>query len=360
MPYNTSPALINHFAYIGANTNASAQMIEDMLRDQLMLTRLGYGLSSKRVNLICETSDSKAGLKTFSEFLSAKGFVFAAIDGYTVGIAREGDLPYVRACVELNSTSYSFRGSVVGEDAFIDEIKAYFDEHFPLKGSLVQTVCYIREQRLQMESNHVSPNTGNVAKQVFYPFMKTALDEYYDKFMASNENVLVLYGPPGTGKSTFLRSLIANKTENAWLTYNRSVIESDLLINDFYANGATLLALEDIDKYMGARTDGNSVMSSFLNASEGIIERKKKKIVFSTNLPTIDKIDAALLRRGRCFDVIKFELLSVPEARAVEAEMGLPEQDLSSKTRWALSEILNPLTADLQSSERGVKTIGFN
>ena len=194
---------------------------------------------------------------------------------------------------------------------------------------------------------------------MFYPFLKLSLDEYFERFMSSNENVLVLYGPPGTGKSTFLRSLIAQKTTESWLTYNKSVIESDHLINGFYNSKAELLALEDIDKYMGARGDGNSLMSSFLNSSEGIVQRKDKKIVFSTNLATIDKIDSALLRRGRCFDVIKFELLTVPQARAVEEQMGLPAQDLSSKANWTLSEILNPLSDDLQSSNRNNKAIGF-
>jgi hypothetical protein len=44
--------------------------------------------------------------------------------------------------------------------------------------------------------------------------------------------------------------------------------------------------------------------------------------VFSTNLPNVSDIDDALLRPGRCFDVLQFRPLTRAEATDVIAEAG--------------------------------------
>lgn len=350
------------YQYLQSPNAVLTHSSDDALCNYLMIDRLEYGLSSKKATRSADVPDDPAAFTLIKDYLVEKGFLYTVLDNTTVFILKKKDSAFVEAMIDrqvAEPTKIAMR--VIGEPSVVDEFKLFFETTFEKCGALVCTVTGIDETRgrLILDKVHLSAQDGYPAKQVFYPYLKQRLADYFDKFMASDESVLVLYGPPGTGKSTFLRSLITAKTQCSYVAYSKKVIESDALLEKYFSSNAQLLALEDIDNYMGKREGGNSLMAGFLNASEGIVKRKDKKIVFATNLPSIDKIDPALLRRGRCFDVIHFDLLTVDEARAVEVEMNLPEQDLSSKKRWALSEILNPVREDLQMHSRTAKSIGF-
>ena len=65
---------------------------------------------------------------------------------------------------------------------------------------------------------------------------------------------------------------------------------------------------------------------------------KDKKLVFSTNLPSVRDVDSALMRPGRCFDVVEFRPLKRDEAEVVAAELGLVLPDGSEFT---LAEMFN-------------------
>lgn len=63
-------------------------------------------------------------------------------------------------------------------------------------------------------------------------------------------------------------------------------------------------------------------MSALLNESEGVCENEIK-IVITTNLTNIDKVDSALIRQGRTFDIVDFRNLTRDEAKVVADEEGL-------------------------------------
>ena len=64
-------------------------------------------------------------------------------------------------------------------------------------------------------------------------------------------------------------------------------------------------------------------MSRFLNVGDGLMSMKNKKIIFTTNLPSIASIDSALTRPGRCFDIIEFGKLNRQQAKKVCDAKGL-------------------------------------
>jgi ATP-dependent 26S proteasome regulatory subunit len=99
--------------------------------------------------------------------------------------------------------------------------------------------------------------------------------------------------------------------------------------------------VEDADLIMAKRSDGNHRMSEILNATSGIASDNHSKFILSTNLKSIDDIDPALLRHGRCFDVLCFRELTANEAAVVRAARGMSPRDFSSNRDYKLAEVLN-------------------
>lgn len=83
---------------------------------------------------------------------------------------------------------------------------------------------------------------------------------------------------------------------------------------NFLNNGYDAIVLEDIDYDLNSRKEGNTFMYKLLNSSDGIISSNNKKIILSTNLPSVKDVDEALLRPGRCFDVLKTRNLTRNES----------------------------------------------
>jgi hypothetical protein len=152
----------------------------------------------------------------------------------------------------------------------------------------------------------------------FYPWLPKGVDRFIEDYYASTANVLVVYGPPGTGKTSFLRHMLLSQNINAMVTYDERILKDDeFFINYLTDDEHNALIVEDADVFLAPREDGdNDMMSKFLNVSDGLIKIMNKKMIFTTNISQLSKIDAALLRPGRCFACVEFRELTSQEAGA--------------------------------------------
>ena len=150
------------------------------------------------------------------------------------------------------------------------------------------------------------------------PFIEDVMTYIYN-FLNSKSPVLILQGEPGTGKTTFVKYLlwimqskVREKRDNFKAMY--SFDENIFYLSDFYKrliyDEYDVLVLEDINQVLHKNQDEENLnpINKFLSVTDGLIS-KYKKIIITTNIESKHHINPALLRPGRCYDVIPFRSL---------------------------------------------------
>lgn len=169
----------------------------------------------------------------------------------------------------------------------------------------------------------------------FYPFMETNLQDFAKKYLESKSSILLLIGPPGTGKTNFIRQLLKETNESVLLTYSDDLKKTDKLFSHFYDSPEKFLIVEDADHFIVRRDDGNSNMKQLLNITDGLTANPDKKVIFSTNLSNLSRVEPALLRPGRCFETVEFRSLKGDELKKACEIIGV-EVD---KNEYTLAEL---------------------
>lgn len=236
----------------------------------------------------------------------------------------------------------------VGKPSWVKEWISHFDTQFKRAESLIQWVYSTRGDEISVPLNY------QPAVKSAYPWLTKDMDEYIDDYLDSSASVLILIGPPGTGKTTFVKNLIHHSGCNAKVAYDEKVMMNDGLFASFIDDDSRFLIMEDADAFLQSRTDGNTMMHKFLNVSDGLISAADKKLVFSTNLPNVQDIDPALIRPGRCFDVVTFRPLTRVEAEAVIAESGSGQLPPIDKSHTTLAEIFSAQPSAGASRRKGI------
>lgn len=173
-----------------------------------------------------------------------------------------------------------------------------------------------------------------------YPFIDGGIDNFIKGYLASQSMVLVMIGAPGTGKSSFIRYMLNKFFNNheACVAYDPQLVNSD----DFYRyflDEYKIAILEDADVTIESRDRGNMHMHRLLNVSEGIFDTSHHKLVITTNISDISHIDKALMRPGRCYDVIDFRHMTTNEANVVRGQLGFDDLPDNGRTGYPLSEV---------------------
>ena len=176
--------------------------------------------------------------------------------------------------------------------------------------------------------------------RVYYPWLDTELKNYYKSFLESRAQIFVAYGPPGTGKTSFIRDMICEMNLNAFISYDLKVLTSDSTFVRYLTDEIfDAVIIEDADELLTSeRGDSNKIIAKILNISDGLIKLPRKKLIFTTNLPRVEDIDPAIIRPGRCFDVMEFRLLDKLEATAVceKLDVTLP---VKKGDKYSLAEL---------------------
>ena len=260
---------------------------------------------------------------------------------------------YIKFDVNSNTTNVRAYGDVEFADAIIAMVESKFDV-------VTSHIEWIYSSDGQ--SVNVPLNRDRLPVKEMYPFLgEESLEDYYDRYMASSANILLLIGPPGTGKTTFIRGLLAHTNSSAIVSYDSNILEKDGFFARFIEDDTQVMVLEDSDTFLKSRSDGNTMMHRFLNVGDGLVTTKGKKMIFSTNLPSIRDVDSALVRPGRCFDILTFDLLNVEHANKLATRLGvsIPTRARGKETEpYSIAEVFNQKTEGMKVAST-LRKVGF-
>lgn len=297
---------LNYDKVFLAATDAEDLIVSEFLLEQAKNQK---DVQFKSMHLLCSMEEWKLFI---SENTNNKLRVFQTGE-------EHGAIFFENAIIKYSISSTYISIKLIGENSFIANFESKVKETFDIAESFIEWM-YSNDG----SSVTVPLTTEKTPVDQMYPFLKgEKLTEYYDRYIHSSASVLVLIGPPGTGKTTFIRGLLQHTKSSAMVTYDPELLEKDYVFARFIEGSNSIMVLEDADNFLGSRNEGNTVMHKFLNVGDGLITTKNKKLIFSTNLPSVKDIDPALIRPGRCFDVLTFDYLNKTEANDLSKTLGV-------------------------------------
>lgn len=221
------------------------------------------------------------------------------------------------------------------------EVKGFFESIFLKGNGLDKTVKVLKSTDLKDIS------------ELYYPFLDTKA--LFDQFCTGNENILVLLGAPGLGKTKLTNCLFKYLMSNPEMIpydkleaipeleeqfFNICYVKSNdiLTMDEFWRNLQKdlpdFVVLDDLD-YMLTKRDSevltsedakkNAFLNQLLSFTDGV-SKNKTKFIITTN-QHFDDVDAAILRKGRLFDILEFRELNNAEALNIWLSEGLAEDE---------------------------------
>lgn len=178
----------------------------------------------------------------------------------------------------------------------------------------------------------------------------------------NDSGIILFHGDPGTGKTTYIKlltSLVESKDVIFVPPSTAEALSEPSIIPFLMDHKNSILIIEDGEKVIADRESGNGSsigVSNILNLTDGILgDCLNIQIIVTFNMNK-EKIDKALLRKGRLIAEHKFMNLTIDETNALLKHLG---KDKVSEKGLSLADIYNIETEIFKENDIR-KPIGFN
>lgn len=175
----------------------------------------------------------------------------------------------------------------------------------------------------------------------------------------NDKGIILLHGDPGTGKTSYIKYLTTLVGDKKILFIPPSMAEmlSEPSIIPFLMDHKnSILIIEDAERVIADREGNGSPagVSNILNLTDGILGDCLSIQIIATFNMKKEKIDQALLRKGRLIAEHKFENLSVDDTNKLFKHI---EKDVTATVPMSLADIYNVDVEVFRASNKS--KIGF-
>lgn len=252
---------------------------------------------------------------------------------------------------------YDIREGQLGEQMNLEEVKKFAKNKKKANINLVKSDMGhldTEEYDLAVPDIDLVLNYGKEFKEVHDTIIKR-LNKPNDK------GIILLHGEPGTGKTSYIKYLTKLIKEKDILFIPPSMAEmlSEPNIIPFLMDHRnTILIIEDAERVISDR-DGNGSaagVSNLLNLTDGILGDCLNIQVIATFNMKRERIDQALLRKGRLIAEHKFDKLTIEETNKLLKHL---KKDYTPTEGMVLADIYNVDVEIHKSSDKKTNKIGF-
>ena len=178
----------------------------------------------------------------------------------------------------------------------------------------------------------------------------------------NDKGIILFHGDPGTGKTTYIKILTKLITDKDILFIPPSMAEmlSEPSIIPFLMDHRnSILLIEDAECVIGDREGKGSPagVSNILNLTDGILGDCLNIQVIATFNMSRERIDKALLRKGRLICEHRFDKLNITDTNILLTHLG---KKVESKTPLSLADIYNIDTDLSRVTATESAPMGFN
>lgn len=222
------------------------------------------------------------------------------------------------------------------------------------------TVVLKTTSGFNFKEHRIDPLSVDIDK-MYNDSFKPVHSHIVDSLQNNSKGVVMLHGKAGTGKTNYIKHLTTLVPNKRFIFIPVSVIPhltDPSFLGQLIDNKGCILVLEDCENYLKDRntTGENSVVSTILNLSDGILSDVLGIQIICTFNANLRKIDEALLRKGRLIDEYDFDSLDVDKAQNIMDDLKV---DYKVTQPMTLAEIYNVKDESHRSEVKSGK-IGFN
>jgi SpoVK/Ycf46/Vps4 family AAA+-type ATPase len=208
----------------------------------------------------------------------------------------------------------------------------------------------IKNPKIDLELNY-GENFADVNKKIVTELSKK-----------KNKGLVLLHGEPGTGKTTYIKWLVGQLNKNKKVIFVPPFLTESITSPEFIPFLArytdSVLVIEDAERVVSDRVSGSGSsigVSNILNMTDGIMgDVMNIQIICSFNMHR-NKIDPALLRKGRLIAEHKFDTLDVESTNNLLKHLGHEQTSTKSMT---LADIYNIDEKEFVT-DNGNQKVGF-